>query len=218
MSVNIYSHLIGAIAFFKTGVSFYTELCARYPSCNSADIYVFTIFLLSAATCFILSAVCHLILNHSHSSARLGTTLDYLGIIVFIVGTCVSGFYYGLREHESLLHLYWTMVRVTLQRRLCPKVRLIETGIDRRSWHTVYLWCCESRLSHPALATDKGGYFYRSWTLLYNSHITRNIYIRICNSGEDDGATVDLCPGSFVYPRMCDICFASTGAMVSWNI
>ncbi|KIM98755.1 hypothetical protein OIDMADRAFT_105156 [Oidiodendron maius Zn] len=109
-SINIYSHLIGAIAFFKTGVSFYAELCDRYPSCNSADIYVFTIFLLSAATCFILSAVCHLILNHSHSSVRLGTTLDYLGIIVFIVGTCVSGFYYGLREHESLLHLYWTMI------------------------------------------------------------------------------------------------------------
>jgi len=113
-SVNVYSHLIGAIAFLKTGVYLYTELCARYQSCTNADIYAFAVFLLSAATCFILSAVCHLILNHSHSGARLGTNLDYVVIIVFIVGTCVSGFYYGLREHETLLRVYWTMVCVCL--------------------------------------------------------------------------------------------------------
>ncbi|KAF2241533.1 putative hemolysin-III channel protein Izh2 [Trematosphaeria pertusa] len=109
-TINIYSHLIGAIVFLWIGAGFYRDLEIRYPYSTQADIYAFAAFILSCATCFLLSALCHLLSSHSVPGARLGTTLDYLGIVVFIEGTCLSGFYYGLREHVGLLYFYWLMI------------------------------------------------------------------------------------------------------------
>jgi adiponectin receptor len=110
ISVNVYSHLWGAIALLFTGAYLYHELHFRYPLFTRTDVVMFGIFILSASGCFLLSAFCHLISNHSPPGARVGTSLDYLGIVVFIEGTCVSGFYYGLRAHETLLYAYWAMV------------------------------------------------------------------------------------------------------------
>ncbi|KAL4786053.1 hemolysin-III related-domain-containing protein [Aspergillus varians] len=92
------------------GVQLYSDLHVRYSSCTREDIYAFAAFIPSAATCFLLSAFCHPIASHSHTMSKIGTSMDYLGIVVFIEGTCLSGFYYGLWEHMTLLYWYWIMV------------------------------------------------------------------------------------------------------------
>jgi len=76
--------------------------------------YAFASFLLSAATCFSLSATCHLLSNHSESGATLGCQLDYLGIVVFILGSFMPSVYYGLQCHPTVMYTYWGMVLVPL--------------------------------------------------------------------------------------------------------
>ncbi|KAL4794678.1 hemolysin-III related-domain-containing protein [Aspergillus venezuelensis] len=124
-SINVYSHLIGAVVFLLLGLHLYTDLSVRYPSCTTEDIFAFAAFILSAAACFFLSAFCHLFSSHSHAMSKIGTSMDYLGIVVFIEGTCLSGFYYGLREHITLLYFYWIMI--LLIGALCTVVALSPT-------------------------------------------------------------------------------------------
>jgi len=109
-TVNIYSHLIGSVLFLAFGAYLFSAIRVRFPAATDTDIYTFAVFLFSGASCFALSATCHLVSNHSVSGSRFGTTLDYLGIVIFIVGSCVAGFYYELREHQALLTFYWDMV------------------------------------------------------------------------------------------------------------
>ncbi|KAF8242063.1 HlyIII-domain-containing protein [Wilcoxina mikolae CBS 423.85] len=111
-SINIYSHLIGGIVFLLTGFYLHHTLSIRYSTATIADLYAFASFLLGAAACFSLSAVCHLISNHSLSGASFGSQLDYLGIVVFILGTVMASVYYGFRCDEKLMYMYWSMMLI----------------------------------------------------------------------------------------------------------
>lgn len=160
-SVNIYSHLIGAIGFLFFGTHLYSDLHDRYPLCTQADVFAFAAFLFSAATCFLLSAFCHLISSHSHSMARTGTRMDYLGIVVFIEGTCLSGLYYGLREHKTLLYSYWTMIMLIGV--ACVAVTL-SPNFHTSAWRPLRATTFISLGLSSLLPILHGTYIYGFWT------------------------------------------------------
>ncbi|KAG0649878.1 adipor receptor [Hyphodiscus hymeniophilus] len=77
-SVNIYSHLIGAVLFSISGTLLYALFKSRYESATSSDILAFGCFFLGAALCLGMSATYHAISNHSPTVARWGNKLDYI--------------------------------------------------------------------------------------------------------------------------------------------
>ena len=111
-SVNIYSHLIGAVLFMNLGFLLYTVIKPRYSSATSSDVLAFGCFFAGAALCMGMSAIYHALSNHSPNVARFGNKLDYVGIVFLITGSFIPSIYYGFYCHPHLQELYWTMVNV----------------------------------------------------------------------------------------------------------
>ena len=109
-SVNIYSHLLGAIAFTISGIWLCQALGSRYVSASNADVLAFTSFFLGAALCLGMSATYHTMSNHSPSVNAIGNKLDYVGIVFLITGSFVPSVYYGFYCEPGLQNMYWTMV------------------------------------------------------------------------------------------------------------
>ncbi|EPE25059.1 hypothetical protein GLAREA_11640 [Glarea lozoyensis ATCC 20868] len=109
-TVNIYSHLLGAIAFTISGLLLHTSLASRYHSANKADVYTFGCFFLGAAACLGMSGTYHTISNHSPIVSKFGNKLDYVGIVALITGSFVPSIYYGFYCYPHLQEMYWTMI------------------------------------------------------------------------------------------------------------
>lgn len=109
-SVNIYSHLLGALGFSLAGVILYSVIKPRYESANLSDILAFGCFFAGAALCLGMSATYHAISNHSPTVASFGNKLDYVGIVFLITGSFIPSIFYGFYCHSHLQELYWTMI------------------------------------------------------------------------------------------------------------
>ncbi|KAI9871631.1 MAG: hypothetical protein M1830_002665 [Pleopsidium flavum] len=110
-SVNIYTHLLGAVAFTLSGIVFHRVLGSRYASASRADILAFGCFFLGATMCLSMSATYHTISNHSPRVNTIGNKLDYVGIVFLITGSFVPSIYYGFYCERGLQNIYWAMVR-----------------------------------------------------------------------------------------------------------
>jgi adiponectin receptor len=110
-SVNIHSHLLGALIFLFTSFSVY--VFRAYPV-SAADIVAFACFFLGAVVCLTISATYHLISNHSPQIARFGNQLDYVGIVALITGSFVPSVYYGFYCEPVLQKIYWGMASHSL--------------------------------------------------------------------------------------------------------
>ncbi|KAI3578369.1 hemolysin-III related-domain-containing protein [Fusarium oxysporum f. sp. albedinis] len=84
-SVNIWSHLLGAIVFLASAAYVDRVVRPRYESASSADVLVFA--------CFFGGAV-------------WGNKLDYTGIVALIVGSYVPALYYGFFCLPNLMVFY----------------------------------------------------------------------------------------------------------------
>jgi adiponectin receptor len=109
-TVNIYTHLLGAIIFFFTSYYMYGELKPRYETATKEDVYAFACFFAGAVACLGMSGTYHTIQNHSHEVAIWGNKLDYLGIVFLIWGSFVPVLYYAFQAEPQLMKTYWTMV------------------------------------------------------------------------------------------------------------
>ncbi|RDW89032.1 HlyIII-domain-containing protein [Coleophoma cylindrospora] len=109
-SVNIYSHLFGAIIFSAAGIFMFKEIRPRYSSAAPSDILAFGCFFAGAAACLGMSATYHAISNHSPIVAKFGNKLDYVGIVSLITGSFIPCIFYGFYCHPHLQELYWTMI------------------------------------------------------------------------------------------------------------
>ncbi|KAH7139535.1 hemolysin-III related-domain-containing protein [Dendryphion nanum] len=109
-TVNIYSHLIGAVLALISGTFMFFELQARYQTANLEDVFVFGCFFLGAVICLGMSATYHTISNHSHEIAQFGNKLDYLGIVFLIWGSFIPVLYYCFQSEPQLIYRYWTMI------------------------------------------------------------------------------------------------------------
>ena len=109
-TVNIYTHLIGAVlAFVGSGVV-YSILSPRYDSATNEDVLVFSCYFLGAVACLGMSATYHTISNHSHVVAVWGNKLDYLGIVFLIWGSFIPVLYYAFQSEPQLMKTYAIMV------------------------------------------------------------------------------------------------------------
>ena len=83
-TVNIYTHLFGALLFLFSSAILYRTLGPRYETAAREDVYAFGCFFAGAIACLGMSATYHTISNHSHAVARWGNQLDYAGIVFLI--------------------------------------------------------------------------------------------------------------------------------------
>jgi adiponectin receptor len=111
-SVNIWTHLIGALMAVIAASTLFVTIRPRFLAASTEDTIVFSCFFLGAVICLGMSATYHTIANHSPSVAKFGNRLDYFGIVFLIWGSFIPSIYYGYGEDPKLITLYWTMVRL----------------------------------------------------------------------------------------------------------
>jgi adiponectin receptor len=109
-SVNIYSHLLGAVIFSTAGVIIYSVIKLRYETAAPSDVLAFSFFFAGAALCLGMSGTYHTISNHSPVVAKFGNKLDYVGIVCLITGSFIPAIFYGFYCHPHQQEFYWTMV------------------------------------------------------------------------------------------------------------
>ena len=121
-TVNIYTHLLGALLALVASVFLYHELQPRYETASEEDVYVFSCFFAGAVACLGMSGTYHTIQNHSHEVAIWGNKLDYLGIVFLIWGSFIPVLYYAFEQEPELMKTYWTMVsRSSVVSALCSR-------------------------------------------------------------------------------------------------
>ena len=122
-TVNIYTHLVGALGALYAGAVAASVRAAALrdawlvvrmavDSADMCDVLAFACFFGGAATCLGLSATYHLLSNHSQAVARWGNALDYIGIVALIWGSFVPSIFYGFKDEPMLAQTYWTMITV----------------------------------------------------------------------------------------------------------
>ncbi|KAL1876479.1 hypothetical protein Daus18300_002723 [Diaporthe australafricana] len=113
-TVNVWTHLLGAIIFSALGAvaySFYEATIApRYATATWEDWLVFGCFFTGAFLCLGMSATYHAICNHSPDVAKWGNKLDYTGIVCLIMGSYMPAMYYGFYCLPKLLELYLALI------------------------------------------------------------------------------------------------------------
>lgn len=114
-SVNIWSHLLGALIASCTAIVLYYVVRPRFAMANTEDVMVFSCFFLGAIACLGMSATYHTILNHSAVVAKFGNRLDYVGIVTLIWGSFIPSIHYGFSSEPGLMRTYWTMVSRSLR-------------------------------------------------------------------------------------------------------
>ena len=111
-TINIYSHIFGAALFLILPVIIYKPLHHRYSQASQADIIVSSTFFYGVSICFVLSAIYHIISNHSPRVQNAGNQLDYLGIVILMWGSTIPSIYYGLYCDPRMQKAYWINVSV----------------------------------------------------------------------------------------------------------
>lgn len=126
-SINIWTHLIGALLAGCAATILYYVARPRFQMANAEDVAVFSCFFLGAIACLGMSATYHTISNHSESVAKFGNRLDYVGIVFLIWGSFVPSIYYGFSAEPALMRTYWTMVGAGNHANPCERVLLKST-------------------------------------------------------------------------------------------
>ncbi|KAJ7053810.1 hemolysin-III related-domain-containing protein [Mycena amicta] len=105
-TVNIHSHLAGALLFAYFLATFPEVHMAQYPT-TWLDFTMLGLFLTSAIFCLMSSATLHAVACHSQEVAAQCTALDYSGIILLIVGSFYPTLHFQFicHPHEKLVSL-----------------------------------------------------------------------------------------------------------------
>ncbi|KAI0382493.1 mPR-like GPCR protein [Hypomontagnella monticulosa] len=106
-TLNIYTHLLPAAALLVSGVAY---LLARLQYRSSADAGVVAALMLSAVLCLGFSSAYHTLICHSREVESLWLRLDFVGIILLILGSFVSGIYVGFWCETLEREIYWSMI------------------------------------------------------------------------------------------------------------
>ena len=93
-TVNIWTHLLGAVVF---AFSLQHFLTTSYPTLSTAptlDILAVTIYYLGCVNCFILSTSFHTLSSHSAPIHSLGNSLDHIGVVLVIYGSALPAIHF----------------------------------------------------------------------------------------------------------------------------
>lgn len=105
-TVNIWSHLLGALAFVYSLLHLHASLQTILPLSTWTDLAAISIYYLGVINCFLLSATYHLFSNHSHAVHTIGNQLDHLGIVLVIYGSTFPALYFEFYCQPTLRNTY----------------------------------------------------------------------------------------------------------------
>ncbi|KAI0487152.1 mPR-like GPCR protein [Xylaria cf. heliscus] len=109
-TLNIYTHLIPAAAALFVGEAWILSyLRQRYVDVGASDYGIFAFLLSAAAACLGISSAYHTLMSHSREVEARWLRLDFVGIIILIVGSFVSGIYVGFWCEWTERKIYWSM-------------------------------------------------------------------------------------------------------------
>ncbi|KAI0792384.1 HlyIII-domain-containing protein [Abortiporus biennis] len=111
-TVNIHSHLFGAVLFAWLLATFRQVYFVHYDQTTWVDTAVFVIFLSAAMTCLFLSAFYHTCTVHSMHVSHRCNALDYAGIVILIVGSFFPCVYYEFFCDPHLQVFYLSTIGV----------------------------------------------------------------------------------------------------------
>ncbi|KAK0609222.1 hemolysin-III related-domain-containing protein [Bombardia bombarda] len=138
-TINIYTHLIPAIAFIICEGAVLGHLhTTYYPAVKALDDLIFTAFILTAILCLSFSACYHTLTNHSVAVDNLWLRLDFVGIILLTVGDFVSGIYMVFWCERVLRIIYWSMI---LGLGVLDIGMLVGPKFQGRSWRRFRVMC-----------------------------------------------------------------------------
>lgn len=134
-TVNIYTHLLPALAYFIFLVSgrVVARLHAKYDDVTTSDELVFTFFLFTAVVCRAFSACYHMFANHSERMDVFWLRMDFVGIVLLTVGDFVSGTYmvFWCEFWERVLH--WGIVSTVVFSGPLPHVPILKMRLEIRN-------------------------------------------------------------------------------------
>ncbi|KAI3339576.1 mPR-like GPCR protein [Ustulina deusta] len=109
-TLNIYTHLIPAAAALFIGQAWVlSHLRQKYAHVSTSDYVIFAFLLSASATCLGISSAYHTLMSHSREVEARWLRLDFVGIIILIVGSFVSGIYVGFWCEPTERKIYWSM-------------------------------------------------------------------------------------------------------------
>ncbi|CAI2352183.1 unnamed protein product [Caenorhabditis sp. 36 PRJEB53466] len=106
---NIWTHLIGCVAFFLLACWFFTRPDNHI---QFQEKVVFSFFFVGAVLCLGLSFAFHTLSCHSVNVVKLFCKLDYMGISLLIIGSFIPWIYYGFYCRREPKITYIAMVCV----------------------------------------------------------------------------------------------------------
>ncbi|XP_020813920.1 adiponectin receptor protein isoform X2 [Drosophila serrata] len=106
---NIWTHLLGCIAFIGVATYFITRPSVEI---QTQEKIVFGAFFIGAIVCLGFSFAFHTLSCHSVEMGRLFSKLDYCGIALLIMGSFVPWLYYGFYCHYQPKVIYLSVVCV----------------------------------------------------------------------------------------------------------
>jgi len=111
---NIWTHLIGFIAFITVTIIFYVKpLCDQcHTDLDIREKLIFLFFFIGAILCLGLSFLFHTVCCHSEHVSKLFCKLDYVGIALLTVGSFVPWIYYGFYCQFTIKVVYLTTISV----------------------------------------------------------------------------------------------------------
>ncbi|KAI1088883.1 mPR-like GPCR protein [Rostrohypoxylon terebratum] len=106
-TMNIYTHLLPAAALL---VSCLAYIIARLMNRDGRDAGIVAVQMISAVACLGFSSAYHTLMCHSHQVEALWLRLDFVGIILLILGSFISGIYVGFWCEMLERKIYWSMI------------------------------------------------------------------------------------------------------------
>jgi len=109
-TVNVYSHLLGALGFLAIAFTLDYQFSSHH---DPGDRVLLALFLMRVIVCLGSSSYFHLSGNHSAEVYNQWLTMDFFGIICLIVGTAFPLAYYSYPCHETTRRLCWSSVHTS---------------------------------------------------------------------------------------------------------
>ena len=126
-SINIWSHLLPAIFYLGLLLKLDLDTIHSGIKFRALDKAVFQLYVVCTLGCLLLSAIYHGTNSHSEYISRCFLKLDYLGIVLHIMGTNISSAYFGLYGNPLLQGLYMLFLVVCAA---CAFYLLLHNDID----------------------------------------------------------------------------------------
>ncbi|KAG0068493.1 hypothetical protein BGZ89_004639 [Linnemannia elongata] len=111
-SVNIWSHLLGAITFVIVAPISYFKIIGLLDAIQWTDVAVFYAFLAGAIICLSMSASFHTFCCHSEAVSSQWNRCDYVGIVFLIVGSFYPAIFYGFYCHKTWQIMYISLISI----------------------------------------------------------------------------------------------------------